>query len=250
MQLSDTTNKNGLLQECEHWCGFDDGGITGDTTLKAQFVARLDRAIDKITPRLLSITNGLRFDGTNDADLSVATFDIASGTSDYRFTVDDNNLDILNIVGISILPDTTTNTFLPLDEMTLDDPMAQRAMSPNPSDTGVPTKFLKKGLTAFLFPQPNYDRTDGGKLYFERRMTYFVGQADTFEPGIPLPFQQLLDLYASEAWLVVNKSDNGVLIANVRAEIKEIEHDLDAHIRRMYPTRRRINGTGASTRSR
>ena len=54
MQLSDTTNKNGLLQECEFWCKLPDGSITGTTLLLKQFVNRLNRAYDRVMPILLS----------------------------------------------------------------------------------------------------------------------------------------------------------------------------------------------------
>ena len=38
--FSDTTNKNGLIQECEFWTNLGDGTISGDTTLLAQFTDR------------------------------------------------------------------------------------------------------------------------------------------------------------------------------------------------------------------
>jgi hypothetical protein len=249
MQYNETTNKSGLMQACEFWCGFPDTGITGDTFLKQQFTVRLNAGFEMILPSLLSRSKAVKFDDPNNADQPVGTFNIVSGTHDYALTEDDNGLDILNVVSLAILPTSSATEYETLTQLTLDDPRAQRVMSPNPSDVGVPTHWMKRGNTVYLYPQPNYAATAGVKIAFEREQTYFTTSDTTREPGIPKPFHELLALYASYDWILVNKSDNAVLISRVEARIARKERDLGILNDKRHPTRKRI-AAAACTRSR
>lgn len=240
MQYSNTTTKDGLMQTCEFWTGLGDAAITGNATRKAQFNARLNSAFDRVLPRVLSYSKSLRWDDTNHTDHPFGTFNIVSGQNDYTIKEDDNNLDIFNFVGVSIVSSSTETEFQKLTQLSSDDPRAERAMSPNPSDTGVPTHYLEANNTIFLYPKPNYSATAGAKVFFEREPSYFVVADTTKEPGIPKPFHEVLALYASLDWLLVNKPENGQLIPRLEARIARIESELDDMISKRNPQRRRL----------
>lgn len=242
MQYSDTTNKNGLLQVCEFWTGIGDAGISGNTTRKAQFTARLNAGFDRVLPRVLSYSKSVRWDDTNHTDHPFGTFALVSGQNDYNITEDDNNLDILNIVGVKILPSATSTEYLTIDGISADHVFAERAMSPNPSDTGVPIYYLEANNTLFFYPEPNYSAAAGVKIFFEREPSYFATTDTTKEPGIPKPFHELLALYASHDWVVVNKPENTVLITRLEAQIARRERELDDLISKRNPQRRRLTG--------
>lgn len=243
MQLSDTTNKNGLIQECEFWCKFPDGTISGSALLLAQFVNRLNRGYDKLMPVLLSGSDAMRWDDTvNHTKHPVATFDITSGTNDYQFLSDEQGNSILNVVALHILPSATSTEYGVLERITLDDPRANRALYPNPSMVGVPSGYVERNSTVFFDVTPNYSATAGGKLFFERSASYFTTSVLTKTAGIPEPFQPLLALHASLDWNIVNRPDNQVLIAELRAEIAQQRKDLSTLIDLKSPTRRRVVG--------
>lgn len=243
MQFSDTTNKNGLIQECEFWTNLGDATISGDTTLLKQFTSRINRAYDAIMPLMLSYGDKMRWDDTNHTDHPVGTFDIESGTGNYEFLVDDNGVSILNITDVMILDSSTSTEYRRLRRMTLDDPRALRAMSPNPTDTGIPSAFVEKDNVIFFDVVPNYSVTNGGKLFFERNADYFTSADTTQKPGIPAPFHQLLALHASKDWLLVFKPENTALITAVTQEIGKKERQLEAAINVRNRVRRHVVGT-------
>jgi hypothetical protein len=239
MVFSDTTAKQGLIQECEFWTNLGDGTISGDTTLLKQFTSRLNRAYDAVLPLVLSIGDKMRWDDTNHADHPIGTLDLSSSYNDYEALVDDNGLSILNITDVMILESATSTDYRPLRRLTLDDPRALRAMSPNPSDVGVPSHFIEKDNVVFLWPKPNYSATAGIKLFFERIPDYFTSSDTTQTPGIPSPFHPLLALYASLDWILVNKPDQASLITRIEARITQMRSDLKSAIENRNPVRRR-----------
>lgn len=240
MPFSDTTVKNGLLQICEFWTGLGDTGITGDSTLKLIFTTRINAAFERLMPKLLSWSNYLKWDDTNHTDLPIGNFNIVSGQADYTIAQDDNSLDILNITNLMILQSSTDTNYIEIEEMSMDDPDATLAMSPNSGDTGTPIKWLKKGNTIFLFPKPSYSATSGGKIFFEREKSVFVAADTTKEAGIPIPFQELLALYASYDWLLVNKPDAVTLITRLEAQIARREKELGNAIDGRNPYRAKM----------
>jgi hypothetical protein len=246
MKFSDTSTKQGLIQECEFWTNLGDAAISGDSTLLKVFANRLNRAYDNVLPLVLSRDDKMRWDDTNQPDHPIGTLDLSSSYHDYEVLVDDNGVSILNITDVMILDSATATEYRRLRRMTLDDPQSLNAMSPNPTDTGIPSAFVEKDNIIFLSPKPNYSVTAGIKLFFERSPDYFTSADTTQTPGIPEPFHPLLALYASYDWLLVNKPEATTLITRVEARIAQMRTDLGAAITRRNPTRRRITGARTS----
>lgn len=240
MNFSDTTNKNGIIQTIEFWCGMSDGYISNDATLLKQMTARVNSGFDRILPLVLSYTDFLRFDDTNHTDLPVGTFNLVSGQSDYTITADDNSLAILNIIAVTILQSSSSTTYVDLERITLDDRRALNAISPNTSDSGVPTGFVENGNTIFFDVKPNYNATNGGKIFFEREPSYFASTDTAKQPGVPKPFHDLLALYPAYDWLLVFKNDNTALITRLEAQITRRERELSDMIDKRNPTVRRM----------
>ncbi len=240
MVFSDTTGKAGIIQRIEFWTNLGDATISGDTTLLKVFTALLNESFDRLMPLLVSFSDFLQWDDTNNTDQPFLTFALTSGQSDYTVLQDDNSYDILNVAKVRIYASATGTQYYELKEMTADDPYAQIAMSPSATDVGVPTSFLKRGNTIFLFPQPNYTNASGVQVFFERRQQQFLTSDTTKQPGIPSPFHALLPLYASHDWLIVNKPANTVLITRIEAEIARREKELRDANKGRFPHRRII----------
>lgn len=238
MQFSNTTTKGGIIQLCERLCGFSDTGISADSTVLKQFTARINGAFDEILPLVLSNTDKLRWDDTNHSDLPIGTFNLVSGQNDYTITSDDNTLSIINIVGVRILTSSSGTEYVDLERVTLDDERALGMLSPNPSESGIPSAFLERGNTVFFDKKPNYNATNGGKIYFEREPAYFASTDTTKEPGIPKPFHDLLGYLASLEWVIQYKPDNAALLTRLEAKIAEKKRQLSDSIEMRNPTTR------------
>lgn len=241
MPFSNTTTKAGILQEIEFWTNLGDAGITGNATLLKTMTSRVNEAFNRLSPFLYSFSDYLKWDDSNNTDLPIGTFDIVSGQSDYTIAQDDNSLDILNITGMRVLTNSSSTYYYDLKEMTMDEWKAIESLSPNSYSTGIPTSYLKRGNTIFLYPQPNYNATNGAKIYFEREISYFVSTDTSKEPGIPRPFHALLALYAAHDWLLVNKPENGTLITRLEAQITKRESELQNAINGRFPRRAKIS---------
>lgn len=246
MDFSDTTNKNGIIQTIERWTGLGDGTITG--TLLKTMTASVNAAFDELMPLVLSYCDHLRWEDTNHTDKPVATFNLVSGQADYKFTTDDNSLNVLNITGVRVYPSSSATEYEDLERMTLDDPNALDAISPNPSNTGIPSHFLEHGNTLYLYPEPNYSSTSGVKVYFERDPSYFASTDTTKEPGIPRPFHALLPMIASHEWLTQNKPENQMLITRLEAKIADAKKALKDLIGARTPTKNTMTLRGINFR--
>lgn len=237
-QFSDTTNKNGLIQKFEFWARLQDGEVTG--TLLKQITDRINSAFENIMPLLLAYDDQIRWDDINNTDAPVGTTDIVSGQSDYKITVDDNSYDILNITHARVYQTSTGTTYYDLDRMTADDPLVTRAISPDSNETGIPTHFLELGNTVYLWPQPNYAATNGLQIFFSRQQQYFTSSDTTKEPGIPLPFHELLVLYAALDYITVFRPEDGSQITLISQRIKRKEQELKNFIDMRNPVRIKI----------
>lgn len=237
-QFNNTTTKDGLIQKCEFWTRHEDAGISGNATLLLQFTDRINTAFERITPLLLSYADYIRWDDNNHTDRPVGTINLVSGQEDYKITEDANSLDILNINAIRIIPSATgTDYSQTLERITLDDDRALEAMSPDSATTGIPSGFVENGNKIYLYPTPDYSINNGIKIYFAREHSRFVSTDTTKEPGIPKPFHELLALYASLDWNMVNRTDDGNLISMIKQEIDRQEKDLRNVIAMRNPTK-------------
>lgn len=237
MQFNDTSNRTGIIQRIEKQTGLGDAGITGNSVLLKVMTQSVNNAYDEIMPLLLSYSDTIRFDDTNHTDLPIGTLNIVSGQPDYTITVDDNSLDILNITDVRILGSATATLYADLTRVTLDDPLFKDIMSPNTGDTGTPQYWLENNNTIFLYPKPNYNATNGIKIYFERIESYFVSTDTTKVPGIPRIFHSLLADIPSHEWLCENKPANTAMITRLEAKIAMKKRQLSDIIATRNPSR-------------
>ena len=234
MVFSDSTAKDGLIQTFEFWTRMKDGDVTG--TLLKQVTSRINLAFDNIMPLLLSYSDNIRWDDTNHTDAPIGRVDIVSGQNDYKITEDDNSLDILNITGVRILPNATDTIYQRLNRIKADDRRVEEILSPDASQTGTPSNYLELGNRLYLDILPNYAATAGIEVFFGREQSYFVSTDTTKEPGIPLPFHELLALYAALDWNMVNRTADGNLISLLQQRIKTKEEELKNFIDLRNPT--------------
>ena len=245
MKFSDTSNKNGLIQDCEHWTNLGDGIITGDTTLFKRFTALLNVHYAEVLGKLqlLSGTDGA--EDRNYPDQQFSTFAITSGVSTYEFLTDEDGNTITDFRGVHIQTPSGTD-FVPLDRLNLSDSDAQLVMSPNASNAGTPTGFIEKGSVLYFDKIPDFTGT--GKLFYRLVPSYFTVADTTKTPGFAELGHRLLSLGASLDWLLVNKPEATVLITRLEEAIAKINEDLEDYTRQKNSTRARMIGAVHSSR--
>lgn len=224
MPFSDTTVKDGLIQTVEFWTGKGDAGVSGDATLLKVVTARINAGFDRLMPLLMSYCDKYRWDDPAHSDQPFETVNLTSGTATYEDLEDDNNLDILNMIAVQILPSSTATVYETLERMTMDDERVPNAMAG--SESGKPTHWLEFGNSLFLYPNPDYTVTAGIRKFFEREQSYFASTDTTKEPGIPRPFHELLALYAALDLLLRDNPQNQMLITRIEANIARRERQL------------------------
>jgi len=259
MQFSNTSTKQGLLQDCEFWTNLGDGGITGNSFLKSQFTNRINRRHEMAMARLGLASRLSQSDDTNYTNQPFSYFDIVSGVNDYQFLQDADGNSISDITAVLILQSTTATEFIKLTPLTLDRVDnslgnqtghlsgisindAELIMSPNSNNTGIPTGYIERNNTIFFDKLPNYSKLNGGKLFYKRVPSYFVVGDTTKEAGFPEEYHQMLSLGASFDYLLTHKSNDGALITRIEIELNKIEKQFLTYSQMRNPVKNRAIG--------
>jgi len=217
--FSNTTTKNGIIQRIERTCGFNDGDISGNATLLAQFTGDVNTALDEVYSTIFSVGGTWQFDDSNHTDYPIITTDIFANQRDYSFTADENGNLILDIYKIMVA-DSSGN----FSQMYPSDVSTGRSATnywDGLNTTGLPNSYDKLANAIFLDPIPNYSYTDGLKVYINREGSYFSINDTSKKPGFTGLYHEYLVLHPSYSYAL----RNGMNIAQgLRVALLEIEN--------------------------
>jgi hypothetical protein len=191
-QFNEQTNNSGLVQYCEQ-------NIFGDTGF-GQISGNLGRLqiitnyINEAYSRYINIATHSdgkwQFDDNNYGDYPFAITDLVANQQDYQFLT--SMLDIL-----SIEVQNTGGIWYTLSEIDEQDmandhqSMTQRFIIPSQ-----PWVFNRTSNSIFLLPAPNYNKTGGLKVKYQRPPSYFLYTDTTKVPGFAETFHEYLANYA------------------------------------------------------
>ena len=226
------------IKSIEFWAGFGNDEVLNDSTLKALFTARLNRRLDKYFGMLGAGSRLSKIDDTNYSEHPFSKFDIATDQNDYEFLTDEDGNSISDITAV-LIKVSSHGPYVKIPKVTLDDKDAELIMSPN-AKPGVPNRYLERNNTIFLDPVPNYNRTDGGKLFYKRVPSYFAITDTTKEAGIPFNFKEMPCIGAAYDWCLVNKSNNQTLITRLELELNTLEKEFRIYNELRSPQRGKI----------
>lgn len=218
MQFSDTTNRTGLIQDCEDVLSLGAAGISGNSTLLGTFTRWINEGYSIAANIIMRADGRMQWDDTNHTNLPTATFDLVNGQKDYTILSATPTAlqDWLEMERLEI-NDGNNNWILlkKIDEK--DIPIAETEFQDVDS---IPRWFDFKGNSIFLYPAPNYNSTGGGLIYFNRAPSYFSASDTTKRPGFATHFHQFLSMYASYKFGLVK----GLAITNsLRNELGSFE---------------------------
>jgi hypothetical protein len=240
MIFNDTSNKEGLIQSCEWWGGFQDGDISGDTTLLKIFTGRINRRLEKYLGMLGAGSRLATIDDTNFTDQPFSTFNIVSGQHSYEFKEDEDGNAISDITAV-LIKSTSGGQLVKLDKLTLDDKDAELIMGGDTGKSGTPTGFIERNNTIFFNITPNFSLTDGGKLFYKRSPSYFVYTDTTKEPGLPFQFHEMLAVGSVYDWVLIHQSNATTLITRIEAELNKWEKEFRVYVSLRNPQRGRLS---------
>lgn len=229
LKFSDTTNKNGIVQNIEDECGFNDGDISGDTTLLAKMTANVNNALDEIFALIFSTGGTWQFDDINHPKYPIITTNLVSGQRDYAFTTDEQGNVILDIYKVMI--DIGNGTF---KELTPVDQQSPHDLHNNNIEgfvdglnrTGVPERYDKTSNGIFLDLIPNYEAVGGLKVYINREASYFTVADTTKKAGFSGLFHYLLVLITAYKYARIHSLPQ---IDRIKNDLLEMKNALVKH---------------------
>lgn len=239
MYLSGTTNNDGLVQYVERETGRPYGS-SGDEL--REIINGLNTSFDELMPILLLQADNIRWDDSNHTDAPTGTFNLVTTGNDYKFTEDDNSLDILNIVHVRVKDSATDTGFRTLKRVKANDPRVPEFLNIDTQTTGSPTEFLELGGRVYFDTICDTAITNGGEIQFGREQSYFTvtgtagdatidGSPYDKEAGFPKPFHTLLGDIYSQRWLETNKSRDskiGLLRETIHRRKREFKNFIDS----------------------
>lgn len=201
MEFSNTTIRDGILQNCEDLCGLGYTGITGNTDLLYKFTGYANQAMDKIAMAILTVDKNWRWDDTASyGDFPVATNDLIDGQRDYVLPKATNSSDISTLWKVYKVRIKDTNGVW-YDLI----PLASDEDENNSNSTGRPTHYRLLGNSIRLSDTPDTGRvtfTAGIQVWFQRAFVKFLYTDTTKQPAIMSGFHYLLQLDMSASYLL------------------------------------------------
>jgi len=201
MVFSDTINDSGIVEDIDFILGTD------ATRFPLKDKARLaNMAQDSALSLILGSDGRWQFDDTNNTDFPIATTDLVSGQQDYGFTTD--MLVVTRIeakdangkwVGLTPIDQNDLNQgSYGYQSNTVNGISTDRQSLTAFMDTnGNPIYYDKIANSIFLYPAPNYNSTDGLKVYFQRKMDDFVAADTTKVPGFASHLHRYVSYFAA-----------------------------------------------------
>lgn len=198
LMFSDTTNKQGLIQECE-FSVFGDNGygrISGDANLLATFTRLINERLNIVAHLIMQADGRWQWDDNNNTDYPIAVTSlgvtVGGEQQDYTFPVT-----FLKILRVEVLDNAGNwNKLMPIDQANIYD----QSLTDFLKTAGHPIYYDAQGNSIFLYPKPlgtAVTAVGGLKVYFQRPPSYFVTIDTTKVPGINSLHHKLIALGAS-----------------------------------------------------
>lgn len=240
--FNDTTDKLGLIQECETKVfGGNYGAISGNTKRLKTFTRYLNNAMNRWTALVIQYDTRWQFHDANFTTQPEAYTTMTAGQQDYGLS--DLHLQLRHVYVKNSNGEKVP--LIPLDERDL----AKRGIAYTEflTTNGMPKYYDVKGRSILLFPAPSAEETtltDGLFVTYTSAPSYFADDDTTKEAGIPLIFSNYPAIFASRAYCLDNKMRSKA--RDFTVELAEMEDD----IREFYSMRNRDDRPRVTVRKR
>ena len=193
MVFSDTSGKQGLLEDIDFICGTDSTGYA-----TADKVRNCNRHYYVAVSDILKATGRVQFDDLNLTTIPAQVFTLVAGQSQYTLPTD-----LLQVSAIEIQDN--GGNWIRLKEYDKQD--NEKTITDYQKTDGVPREYDIIGDQIYLKPAPatgSVTLVGGGKVHYTREVDVFTVNDTTQEPGFAEPFHRIISLGAACDWLIVN----------------------------------------------
>lgn len=165
--------------------------------------ADINLAIDKVFNLIFRASGRWQFDDSNHTDYPFIMTSLVSGQRDYSFTSDEQGNLILDIYKVMVKgTDGYYSDIYPVDQQSDKD---MESFYDNRNTSGIPSRYDKTGNGIFLDAIPNYNSTNGIKVFINREGSYFTTSDTTKKAGFAGLFHEYLALEPSIRYCKRNK---------------------------------------------
>lgn len=156
----------------------------------ADKTADVNLALDFVLATIFKAGGTWQFDDSNHTDYPIITTNLVSGQRDYAFVTDEQGNLILDVYKVLMAkPDGTYVDITPVD---VQSESGNEGFYDGNNTQGTPTKYDKTANAIFLDVIPNYNYTDGLKVYINREGSYFTTSDTTKKAGFAGLFHEYL----------------------------------------------------------
>lgn len=223
MQFSDTSTKQGLIEDITFLLGIDTNGYS-----LADRTRNINERFKVVWQMIFESYGGWQFidDNTSDTSTGVPYADqtITSGTGLYSLptgALTVRQVSIVNSGGTrEILSPLTPEEFL------------QIGGDASFTSTGVPTYYMLQGDILRLLPVPNFTVSSTGiRVYFDQGISAFAATDTTKVPGFASPFHRALSVGAALDFAIARNMDRHVVY------LQALWQDYERRIKQFYSKR-------------
>lgn len=176
-----------------------------------------------------------QYDDTNHPNYPTITTDLNSGQRDYTYTQDGSGNLILDIYKVMVMNPSGVYEEIPqVDMQTWDN---NESFYDGQNVTGQPTKYDRTGNGIMFDVIPNYDQTDGVKMFINREGSYFTISDTTKKPGIDGRLHEYLVVSPACKYADRNSLNNYATLTNrkllLEKKIAEVYSKKDRGVRKI-----------------
>lgn len=206
-----STEKSGILQQCERYCNLGDAGITGSTTLLADFTNYSNRASREVWHWIFEAYGGWQYDDSNQTDLPSSATTLTADQTTYALPTDG-----ITVKGVEVKDD--GGIWHILTPITMEQIQDRQALGEFQKTSGTPRYYRLVGTTIQLYPASDWTQASSLKVFFDRGSVAFLTTDTTATPGFASEYHDLIPIMASLEWLKVKESNS--------ATTQRLENDL------------------------
>lgn len=219
MNFSNTTDKNGIIQDIERYLRKGATGISGNAVLLSDITAFCNTELRMTWHHVFKSTNAWQYDDSNQTNLPSATANLVSGTRAYLLPSDAlvvRQIKIKNSSGEYYEVYPCTNEEIDEDQ-------------PN----GTPLRYVLVGNTIKFNVAPSYNSDAGLKVFFDRGSVSFDTSDTTQQPGFASEYHDLIPIGASIRYLKIY-SPSDATIPQLEKDYARLLKNLEEFYQKQY----------------
>ena len=209
MVWSDTTNKTGIVEDCDFWAG------TNSTTYPLVDKARnANKALRQIGRRIIRSMYAESFLDDNNTNFNIEYTDLVSGEDNVTLEAGMFTIERVRVKD-------SNGEYVTLDQV------SRRELTDSElNETGTPTKFYRSGQTIVFAPTPNYGATSGVEVEYQKSLEqeFTATGNDSRVPGFHEDYHPLVSLHMARDYTAINDQER---YAVALQEIARIEAQMD-----------------------